>query len=86
MTSSVRPSAASSIRTWPPETTKQRVVGWLHAAASQASSRRWWAARSMPLGAVSEMGRSAVWSVQVVTGASNSPGGTVGFGGRFSGT
>lgn len=73
MTSSVRPSAVSSMRTWPPETTKQRVEGWLHAAASQASSSRWCAPLSMPFGAVSEMGRSAFWSVQVVTGASNSP-------------
>lgn len=73
MTSSVRPSAVSSMRTWPPETTKQRVEGWLHAAASQASSSRWCAARSMPPGAVSDMGRSAFWSVQVVTGTSNSP-------------
>ncbi len=86
MTSSVRPSGVSSMRTWPPETTKQRVEGWLHAAASQASSRRWWAARSMPLGAVSEMGRSAVWSVQVVTGASNSPGERFGSAGGFGGS
>ncbi|GAB2816099.1 hypothetical protein GCM10027073_54790 [Streptomyces chlorus] len=44
----------------------------------------------MPLGAVSETGRSAVWSVQVVTGASNSPGETDGIGvrvdGRFGGS
>src|SRR3954469_17445992 len=40
----------------------------------------------MPLGAVSEMGRSAVWSVQVVTGASNSPGAADCFGERFGGT
>ncbi len=73
MTSSVRPSGVSSTRAWPPETTKTRVVGWLQAAASHASSRRWWAALSMPLGALNVIGRSALWSVQVVTAVSNSP-------------
>ena len=52
------PSPLSSISAWPPETTKTRVVGWLQAAASQASSSRWCAARSMPLGAVRRDGRS----------------------------
>ncbi|CAM5656051.1 hypothetical protein SANTM175S_05730 [Streptomyces antimycoticus] len=74
MTSSVRPSAVSSTRAWPPaDHEEQRVVGWRHAAASHASSSRWCAARSMPLGAASVIGRSVAWSVQVVTVASNSP-------------
>ncbi len=72
ITSSVVPSSVSSMSAWPPETTKTRVVGWLQAAASHASSRRWWAARSMPLGAVSGSGSLGSW-VQVVTVGSNSP-------------
>ncbi|EOY50180.1 hypothetical protein SLI_5472 [Streptomyces lividans 1326] len=35
---------------------------------------------------MSEMGRSAVWSVQVVTGASNSPGERFGSAGGFGGS
>ena len=61
----------SSISAWPPETTKTRVVGWLHAAASQASSSRWCAARSMPPVAVRVMGRSG--------GCTVGPGGHFGF-------